>query len=225
MLDDFYPAGDEHVLVHEVTGRVVPEAGLPIAVGVLVQNVETLRNLARAREGWRWWNVSSPWPARSEPLRVRAPSAAAELAIAAAGGPTVGDFRVIDGGPMMGRVLADLSAPVTKTTSGLLVLPAGHNVVAGKAADPARLRRISAIACCQCTLCTELCPRYLLGHGLHPHKLMRSLNAPGPEAEALQREALLCSECGVCEKFACPMLISPREVNGQLKGRGRKGVR
>ncbi len=50
VLDDFYPAGDEHVLVHEVTGRVVPEAGLPIAVGVLVQNVETLRNLARARE-------------------------------------------------------------------------------------------------------------------------------------------------------------------------------
>ena len=48
---DIYPAGDEHVLVHEVTGRIVPEGGIPLHVGVVVANVETLVNVAYAVEG------------------------------------------------------------------------------------------------------------------------------------------------------------------------------
>ena len=83
--------------------------------------------------------------------------------------------------------------------------------------DPAAMLRVSRLACCQCTLCTELCPRYLLGHDLHPHKLLRQLDRLGEVGLEVKKEALLCSECGVCEKFACPMLISPREVNIRLK--------
>ena len=50
-LDDFYPAGDEHVLVNEVTGRIVPQGGLPLNVGVVVSNVESLLNVCLAQEG------------------------------------------------------------------------------------------------------------------------------------------------------------------------------
>ena len=47
-LDNYYPAGDEQVLVNEVTGRVVPEGGIPLQVGVVVNNVITLSQVARA---------------------------------------------------------------------------------------------------------------------------------------------------------------------------------
>ena len=136
--------------------------------------------------------------------------------LAFAGGPTISEYRVVDGGPMMGRVLADAQQSVTKTTSGLLVLPPDHNVVARKVMDPAKVRRITNTVCCQCSQCSDLCPRNLLGHSLHPHKLMRVLNGQTLE-QPIAKEALLCSECGICEKFACPMGISPREVNALLK--------
>jgi len=63
-LDNFYPAGDEHVLVQEVTGRVVPEGGIPIHVGVVVQNVVTLGQVARA--------VRSAEPVTHRPVTVPA---------------------------------------------------------------------------------------------------------------------------------------------------------
>ncbi|MEI4884045.1 electron transport complex protein RnfC, partial [Klebsiella pneumoniae] len=51
LLGDYYPAGDEYDLVYNVTGRLIPPAGIPIQVGVVVQNVETLINIAAAAEG------------------------------------------------------------------------------------------------------------------------------------------------------------------------------
>ena len=51
MLGDYYPAGDEYDLVYEVTGRLIPPAGIPIQVGVVVNNVETFVNIAAAAEG------------------------------------------------------------------------------------------------------------------------------------------------------------------------------
>ncbi len=226
-LGDFYPAGDEHVLVHEVLGRTVPERGIPLQVGALVSNVETLCNVAAAMEGMpvteRWLTVAGEVK-RPAVLKVPVGTPVADV-LAFVGGPAIAEYRVVDGGPMMGRVLPDTSRPVTKTTSGLLVLPPAHTVVAGKITDPARIRRIASTICCQCSQCTDLCPRKLLGHSLNPHKLMRV-----PESQALSspvaREALLCSECGLCEKFACPMSVSPREVNAQIKAvLMREGVR
>ena len=218
-LRDFYPAGDEHVLVYEVMGKTVPEAGLPLQVGAVVSNIESLRNIADALDGLpvtdRYLTIAGEV---AQPMVVKAPVGMriSDL-IRLAGGPLTGDYRVVDGGPMMGRVINDVSDPITKTTSGILVLPADHNVVAGKVRDPETIKRIAKLACCQCTLCTELCPRYLLGHNLHPHKLMRSLELPPAQSQDIRKEALLCSECGICEKFACPMMISPREVNVQIK--------
>ncbi len=218
-LRDFYPAGDEQVLVHEVLGRTVPEAGIPLQVGVVVSNVETLCNVARAMEGTplteRYVTVTGEVKRH---MVVRVPvGTLVEDVLAFAGGPTITDYVVVDGGPMMGRVLPDTHQPVTKTTSGLIVLPPDHTVVARKVMDPERVRRITATICCQCSQCTDLCPRNLLGHRLRPHLLMRAAGGTDLAASPAAREALLCSECGICEKFACPMLVSPREVNAQIK--------
>ena len=226
-LKDFYPAGDEQVLVREVTGKTIPEAGLPLQVGCVVSNVESLYNVAQAMADqpliYRYLTVTGEI---AEPMVVKVPvgTRVADV-LAFAGGPLISDYVVVDGGPMMGRVLTDTDQSVTKTTSGLIVLPPDHPVVARKIMDPARVRRITNTICCQCTQCTDLCPRNLLGHGLHPHKLMRVI--PGSELETPSaREALLCSECGICEKFACPMGLSPREVNAQIKASFMKeGIR
>ena len=217
-LKDFYPAGDEQVMVHEVLGRTVPERGIPLQVGAVVSNVESLFNVARALDGkpvtHRYLTVGGEI---RNPMVVKVPvGTLVSDVLEFAGGPTISEYKVVDGGPMMGRVLPDTNQPVTKTTSGLLVLPPDHNVVAGKIKDPEKIRRITNTVCCQCSRCTDLCPRNLLGHSLHPHKLMRVLDSQVLESE-MAKEALLCSECGICEKFACPMMVSPREVNAQIK--------
>lgn len=217
-LADFYPAGDEQVLVREVLGETIPERGLPLQVGAVVSNVESLYNVALAMDGApvtrRYVTVTGEV---ANPMVVKVPvGTLVSDVLAFAGGPTIDDYKVVDGGPMMGRVLPDTNRPVTKTTSGLIVLPPEHNVVAPKIMDPERIRHITNTMCCQCTRCTDLCPRNLLGHSLHPHKLMRVLHSQILENETA-KEALLCSECGICEKYACPMGVSPREINAQIK--------
>ncbi|MDR3568963.1 MAG: SLBB domain-containing protein [Syntrophobacteraceae bacterium] len=219
-LSDFYPAGDEQVLVYEVMKRVVPEGGIPLQVGAVVCNVESLINVANAVDGGlpvteRYLTVTGEV---ARPLVVKVPvGISLGEVIDLAGGATIGDFRVVVGGPMMGQVVKDLSLPVTKTTSGVILLAADHNVVAGKTTDPERLRRITQIACCQCSRCTDICPRNLLGHSLSPHRIMRGLGFQTAQTGGVAEDALICSECGICEKFACPMMISPREVNAQIK--------
>lgn len=219
-LGDFYPAGDEQVLVYEVMRRVVPEGGIPLQVGAVVSNVETLFNVARAVDGQeavteRYLTVTGEVARR---LIMKAPiGLPLGEVISLAGGATVNPFKVVVGGPMMGQVVSDLGTPVDKTTSGVLVLPANHNVVTGKITDPGRIRHITKVVCCQCTRCTDLCPRNLLGHSLKPHSIMRQLGARPEVAAEVMKDALICSECGICEKYACPMMISPREVNAQIK--------
>jgi RnfABCDGE-type electron transport complex C subunit len=217
-LEDFYPAGDEHVLVYEVVNRIVPEGGIPLDVGVVVSNVESLINIAKAVENdqpviERYLTITGEVK-NSFVIKVPIGTAIGEI-IDMAGGVTIDDYKVVIGGPMMGTVTADLSTPVTKTTSGIIVLPVTHNVVAGKITDPDRILRLTQIACCQCMRCTDTCPRNLLGHALEPHMIMRNLRLG--VTHKLMEDALICSECGICEKYACPMLVSPREVNRQIK--------
>ncbi|QNB48013.1 electron transport complex protein RnfC [Thermanaerosceptrum fracticalcis] len=225
LLDDFYPAGDEHVLVHEVTGRIVPEGGIPLKVGCVVINVETLLNVLGAVRGVPVTHkfvtvtgaVRKPLTA-SVPLGTRI-SALLELA----GGSLIEKYGIIEGGPMMGKAVA-AGDVVTKTTGGVIVLPVHHPLLQHKN-ESVRLNILRArAACCQCRICTDLCPRYLLGHGLEPHKIMRALGAGSLTKELTQ--AFLCSECGACDKFACPMGLSPRQLNSMLKQEmGKAGIR
>jgi Na+-translocating ferredoxin:NAD+ oxidoreductase RnfC subunit len=185
---------------------------------VVVVNAESVFNMARAWEDkpvtHRTLNVAGEV---RQPIVLRVPvGTPIAHVIKLAGGMRRTGCRVIDGGPMMGRVLDDPdNAFVTKTTSGVIVLPAGHNVIQGKVTDIDRLMRLTRLACCQCSLCTDLCPRNQLGHNLKPHLIMRSLALPMDHP--VKQQALLCSECGICEKWACPLHLSPREVNRAIK--------
>ncbi len=219
-LGDFYPAGDEQVLVYDLMRRVVPEGGIPLQVGAVVSNVESLLNIARAVDHdepvtERYLTVGGEV---RHPRIMKVPiGIPIEKIIDLAGGATVVDYKVVLGGPMTGLVVSDLATPVTKTTTGVIVLPSDHNVIVDKINDPDRVRHITKVACCQCTRCTDLCPRYLLGHSLEPHKIMRQLGSRAGASQEIMKDALLCCECGICEKYACPMMISPREVNAQIK--------
>lgn len=219
-LGDFYPAGDEQILVFEVMGKVVPEGGIPLQVGAVVSNVESLLNISRAVD------EGKPVTERYLTLtgEVRSPSIMkAPIGISIgklidlAGGATVPDFKLVIGGPMMGVVSSDLSTPVTKTTSGIIILASDHNIISGKISDPDRIMRITKMVCCQCSRCTDLCPRHLLGHSLEPHKIMRQLESKTHFSKEILEDTLICCECGICEKYACPMMISPREVNARIK--------
>jgi Na+-translocating ferredoxin:NAD+ oxidoreductase RnfC subunit len=226
LLGDFYPAGDEFSLVYEVTKRMVPEAEIPLKVGVVVSNVESLYNIARAMEGTpvtqRMLTVTG---AVHRPLSLRVPlGISVRECIDMAGGATVDNFSILAGGPMMGK-LADPKYPVQKTTSGVLVLPSDHPVILKKKLEIRDIVRRAKAACIQCFYCTEMCPRYLLGHRLEPHKIMRSASYGRADTDILT-QAILCCECGICELYACPMFLSPREMNAILRAKfGEEGVR
>ncbi|MDM8556822.1 SLBB domain-containing protein [Desulfococcaceae bacterium HSG7] len=218
-LEDFYPAGDEFILVNEVLGKIVPEGGIPLNVTTVVNNVESFVNIARAMQGKpvtdRYLTVCGEV---RNPVVCKVPiGMPASAVIAIAGGASVSNYTVVMGGPMMGRVLTHNDEPVTKTTSGIIVLPSEHTVVQGKLKSLEQMRRIAKSACTQCSRCTDLCPRYLIGHSIQPHKIMRHLAyTPGMMGDILE-DALICCECGICEKFACPMMLSPREINAAVK--------
>ncbi|MEA4884132.1 MAG: 4Fe-4S dicluster domain-containing protein [Clostridia bacterium] len=258
-LDDFYPAGDEHVLVYELTGRIVPAGGIPLHVGAVVNNVETLLNVARAVDDGspvtHKFVTLGGAVARPGTYRVPLGTSFARV-IDAAGGyrpmpsrdghseaglgtfGTVGAARAggqiepqriyeaLADGPMMGTIIPperSLEAVVvTKTTSGVILVPRGHPILTERRQSIDHQVRLAQSACIQCTQCTDACPRFLLGHALRPHIIMRTLGYRRPSLpDDLDRYpdllmAGLCTECGVCS-LVCPMGLSPRRVNGQIK--------
>lgn len=218
-LDNFYPAGDEQITIYEVTGRIVPEGAIPIAVGVVVLNVETLLNVSNAMRDIpvteKYITVAG---AVAKPTTFKVPLGISyrEL-IMLAGGATVKDPVLIDGGPMMGKFTEDLDKPVTKTSKGIIVLDRNHPWIADKSRPIEAMMRQARTCCCHCSLCTEVCPRNLIGHGIFPDKLMR-VTTYGSMCSSNDSitSAFLCSECGACE-IACVMGLQPFKLNILLK--------
>jgi Na+-translocating ferredoxin:NAD+ oxidoreductase RnfC subunit len=223
-LDNFYPAGDEQVLVHELLGCTIPPLGLPRDVGAVVSNVGTLYSVSRALNGQpvthRVVTVTGE-VARPSVLTVPVGTAASEC-IERCGGPTVPEPVYVLGGPMMGRFVDDPEdmrrAVITKTTGGLIVLPAGHYLHRMAALSVNAMEKQAAAACIQCRYCTDLCPRHNIGHAFETHRVMRAFGG-GVDTAAGTTQAFMCSECGVCELFACPMRLSPRRINAMFKAR------
>lgn len=220
ILPDVYPAGDEVLTIWMATGRRVPPAALPVSVGVVVNNVQTVLNIARAVEHQypvtrRTLTVNG---AVAKPLTLTVPvGMSLREVLALAGGATVDDPGFINGGPMMGGLLPSLDAPVTKTTGGLLVFPKTHPLIQRRLQDERTLLSMARTVCEQCRLCTDLCPRHLIGHELSPHLLVRAVNFRHATTPQLLLSALTCSECNVCESVACPVGISPMRINRLLK--------
>ncbi len=222
LLPNMYPMGDEITLIYEATGRLVPPSSLPISVGVIVMNTETVYNYYRAA-------------ALSEPLTEKWLTVAGDISdnrafvVRVPIGMRVADlFRQLDvevpathrlvvGGPSMGKIASVATEVITKTTKGLLVLPADIPAVFTKEAPIAVQKRRASSACCQCTRCTDLCPRNLLGYPLEPHRLVRAATSVEELDPALYTAASLCCECGICEMAACCQDISPRAVIAEMK--------
>ncbi len=214
LLGDYYPAGDEYDLVFNVTGRLVPPAGIPLQVGVVVNNIETLINIAAAADGKPVTHkVLTVAGAVREPVTLRVPIGTTYRdCLSAAGGLTTDDPILVIGGLMMGQTTDDLDTPITKTATGVVMLPRDHHVIERKLKPNKVQAKIGKSACDQCRYCTEYCPRYLLGYAVEPHQVMRSLAFTATGAAIWNQWASLCCSCGLCTLYACPEELYPKEA-------------
>ncbi|SCI25072.1 Nitrogen fixation protein rnfC [uncultured Clostridium sp.] len=218
-LQNFYPAGDEQIIVYEVTKRIIPEGGIPLNVGAIVSNVETIANIYDA-----YYNnlpVTEKYVTVTGEVRypktLRLPiGLSIGEAIELAGGTDLTDFVVINGGPMMGKI-TDVKSPITKTTKGLIVLPKDHSLIKSLTKDVNTMLKEAKSACMHCSHCSEVCPRNLLGHRIYPDKMMRlsSYNSVCDD-KITPINAFLCCECRLCE-YACVMDLQPWKLHNSIK--------
>ncbi len=226
-LPEVYPAGDEVVMIYEATHRVVAPGALPISVGVTVFNVETVYNMSRLLAGkaltHKFVTIAGEV---AHPLTVRAPigTPVSDL-IALAGGVTTDEPAYVYGGPMMGRLGSPIE-PVTKTTNAVLVLPESHIIVQKKRTKPFLDMKRAMATCCQCSYCTELCPRHLLGHPIEPHRFMLYASNGVTNDATPYVNAAFCTGCGLCEMYSCVQGLSPRMLLTACKnGLRERGVK
>jgi len=220
VLPDVYPMGDEISLIYQATGRVVKPGNLPITAGVIVYNVETLYNVAQmvkksAVLTEKWVTIAGDTP---EAIVVKVPIGVSVASLFEKNSIIVPEgYVVLDGGPSMGKVIDPESAVVTKTTKGLLILPPNVPAVESKFLDGEKSIARAETACCQCTRCTDMCPRALLGYPLEPHKMVRTAKGVAEILPQMVLTANLCCGCGICETLACCQGISPRAVINEYK--------
>lgn len=224
LLGDYYPSGDEYDLVYEVTGRLIPPAGIPLQVGVVVNNVETYVNIAGAAEGkpvtHKMLTIAG---AVQSPATLRVPLGTTYRdCLEAVGGLTTSDPVLCIGGLMMGQTTDKLDTPITKTATGVVILPRDHHVMERKLKPNKVQAQIGKSACDQCRYCTEYCPRFLLGYAVEPHQVMRSLAFTATGAEYWNQWATLCCSCGLCTLFACPEELYPKEACDDSKAEMRR---
>ena len=221
-IDDFYPAADQAILTHEIAGQPFYRATRTALLGSLVYDLQTVINIYEA-------------VTEEEPVTRRLLTCTGEVVLPSlvlghlgvsfrevielCGGATIDEYVIFAGAPSRGAIITDIDTPVTKSTTTITVLPASHELVKERSLTiGAQVRKIKSV-CNQCSFCTELCPVYLLGGKLYPHQIMRQVAYGLAEPEEVMLGALLCSECGICEVFACPHKLSPRSVNKYIKER------
>lgn len=222
-LPEIYPAGDEVVLTYEATGRVVKAGDIPLSVGVTVLNVETVYNIHKALKGepvtHKYVTITGEV---KNPITVYAPiGITLKELVNLAGGVTIDNPAYIIGGPMMGRI-GSTSETVTKTTNAVLVLPETLPMVQKKFGKPIIDIKRAMSACCQCSYCTSLCPRHLLGHPIDPSAFMLAASNGITNNAAPYINSMYCSGCGLCEMFSCVQGLSPRSLLGSVKGNLRQ---
>lgn len=224
LLDEVYPGGDEVVLIYEATGKVVRPGGLPIESGVAVFNVETIYNLYRAMQQ-DTPNVDKLVTVVGEvnnPVTVRVPiGCTMDDVVKLAGGSTIEDPVYFVGGPMMGSI-GNHFDPVTKTTNAILVLPEEHVIIQKKKTNSVIDLKRAAASCCQCSMCTDLCPRHQLGHPIEPNLFMQAATCKDIQNPDIFMNTMFCSSCGLCEMYSCMQGLSPRTLITEYKNGLRK---
>ncbi|MDG1728275.1 MAG: electron transport complex subunit RsxC [Algibacter sp.] len=184
-----YPQGSEKQLIKAILKREVPKGGLPMDVGVIVHNVGTIFSIYLAVQydqpliervvtvtGKKIENASNFWVKIGTPIK--------DL-VAEVGGLPEGTRKIVNGGPMMGKAIKNTDVPVTKGTSGILVISEDE----ASRQDPKN--------CIRCGHCVFVCPM-----GLEPHLLM-NLSEKGLYERAASEDIMTCIECGSCS-YVCP---------------------
>lgn len=184
-----YPQGAEKQLIKALINREVPSGKLPIEVGCVVHNVGTAYAVYEAVQKnkpliERIVTVTGKAVQKPSNLLARVGTPINEL-ISMAGGLPDDTGKIISGGPMMGRALSATDAPITKGTSGILLMTEKES------------KRNKPMNCIRCGRCITVCAM-----GLEPFLLAKlSENQSWEEAEAAH--IMDCMECGSCQ-YTCP---------------------
>lgn len=225
----YYPAGDEQQMVYEVTGRVVPTGGLPLDVGCVVDNVSTLMNIALAIDGKpvidKYVTVGGEV---KTPITLNVPiGTPISLLLKAAGAPEdLTDYTIVLGGPCMGKLTKDINTPVTKTTGGILVFKTDSHLIKTKTNDPERDIKLAKAVCCQCSMCTQMCPRNALGLNVQPHLAMRAAAQNDGKLLGDINGIFSCCDCGICTYYACNFGLAPSRMMQRMKqGFSQAGIK
>jgi len=189
-LDTRYPHGAEKHLIKAVLNREVPKGELPMAVNVVVNNVQTAIKIARAvdfEEAVTDRVLTVSGEALKTPSNVKVPiGTSLKDVIEFCGGPKdKEEYQIIVGGPMTGINVDDGSIPVVKGTSGIVLITAEEF-----AASETR-------PCIRCGRCGEVCPMYLA-----PNRITAFINN-GLLERSLEVGLMDCIECGACA-YICP---------------------
>ncbi len=184
-----YPQGGEKQLIDACIQRQIPSGKLPIEVGAVVQNVGTTYAVYEAVQKnkplfERIVTVTGKSVSKPSNFLTRVGTPVSAL-INAAGGLPEDTGKVIGGGPMMGKALSSIEVPVTKGSSGILIMP--DKIAKRGTMEP----------CIRCSKCVSVCPM-----GLSPYLLMTvSDKAIWDRAE--EEKIMDCIECGSCS-YTCP---------------------
>ena len=203
-----YPQGGEKQLIDAVMHRQVGSGGLPIDVGAVVQNVATSLAVYEAVQKNKplVTNVLTVTgdcidPARQHNYLFRIGMPLSYIAEHAGGIPE-GAVKIVSGGPMMGKAIANMDAATVKGSSSILYL------------GVATVRHPES-PCIRCGRCADACPM-----GLEPF-LLKSLYSAGDVAALEANAAQDCIECGCCQ-YSCPayvpLLDNIRMAKGQVMG-------
>ena len=187
-----YPQGGEKQLIDAVVGRRVPSMGLPIDTGAVVQNVGTALAVYEAVqknkplfEGILTVTGHCSNVQKNYKHRVGTPIS---KIIEVTGGIPENAAKVISGGPMMGKAMANLDAPTLKGSSSVLFLTAEQT------------KRHEESNCIRCGKCIDACPM-----GLEPY-ILNKYSRAGRWDDLESHKIYDCIECGCCQ-FTCPAYI------------------
>ncbi len=207
VLPSKYPQGAEKIIIHNTTGRIVPEGKLPADVGVIVINVSTLATIADyVKTGMPLVEktLTLDGGAIANPMNVTVCVGTPIGEVIAFAGETKGEIgKVLYGGPMMGVPIRSLDEPVRKTTNAITVMTREESV------------KNDSTACIHCGRCVTACPM-----GLTPTAFSKALEIESKEDKVQRLEEYkinLCMECGCCS-FVCPALRPLVQNNRLAKG-------
>jgi electron transport complex protein RnfC len=192
VLREKYPQGSEKQLIQACTGKQVPVGGLPLDVGVIVNNVGTAVAVADAVEEGiplieRYITVSGTGIREPANYLVRVGTLFKDL-IAQSGGYNGQVEKIISGGLMMGKAVFSDEVPVVKGSSGVVILKSEAK------------REFKEFSCVRCAKCIDACPI-----SLEPTSLVK-LAKMGAWEEAERFHVTSCIECGSCV-YGCPAHI------------------